>query len=50
MSELAESRPRLLEPVSAEVEEQIQGHLGEGEDLLIRVCADLDLDGRFTTI
>ena len=49
MSELAESRPRLLEPVSAEVDEQIQGHLGEGEDLLIRVCADLDLEGQFST-
>ena len=49
MSESTETRTRLLEPASAEVDAEIQSHLGDGEDLLIRVYADLDLDGRFTT-
>ena len=40
---------RLLDPIEDETWSCIRDHVPEGEELLIRVFADLDLDGRYTT-
>lgn len=43
------SRPRLLESVDDQTKERIRRFLPVGEDVLIRVFADLDLAGQYTT-
>ena len=43
------SRPRLLESVDDQTKERIRRSLPVGEDVLIRVFADLDLAGQYTT-
>ena len=43
------SRPRLLESVDDQTEESIRHSLRADEDVLIRVFADLDLAGQYTT-
>ena len=43
------SRTRLLEAVPEEVREKIDGSVPAGEDVLIRVFADIGPDGRYTT-
>ena len=43
------SRPRLLESVDDQTKERIRRFLPVDEDVLIRVFADLDLAGQYTT-
>ena len=43
------SRPRLLESVDDQTKERIRRSLPADEDVLIRVSADLDLAGQYTT-
>ena len=43
------SRPRLLESVDDQMKERIRRSLPADEDVLIRVFADLDLAGQYTT-